>query len=246
MPASRLPGRFTNTAVPKFDGTVCWQQHLQVVKVIAKSNGWGDETVALQLFAHLEGETLNVALLMPEGERATWEGLSQGISSYYNSPVRLAVLRRRFDNVTRWEGENPSAFATELEILTYFSSSRFRGHWSTGPNQSGPGQVHFGTTKVVSLRIHRPGRYSTAAEYGIVTLNREGGHFREIMCTGVRWRWLVIPSSPRFLWRIILRRWHPRKLQIPVSVARVVAGGGASAREKRPEPGNYSGLLCLP
>ena len=33
------PG-FTNTAVPKVDGTVCWQQHLQVYKAIAKSNGW--------------------------------------------------------------------------------------------------------------------------------------------------------------------------------------------------------------
>ena len=30
--------------------------------------------------------------------------------------------------------------------------------------------------------------------------------------------------------------------QILVSVARVIAGGSASAREVRPEPGNYSGL----
>ena len=45
---------------------------------IAKSNGWKDETAALQLFVHLEGEALNVALLMLEEERATREGLSQG------------------------------------------------------------------------------------------------------------------------------------------------------------------------
>ena len=30
---------------------------------------------ALQLFAHLEGEALNVALLMPKGEREKWEDL---------------------------------------------------------------------------------------------------------------------------------------------------------------------------
>ena len=30
--------------------------------------------------------------------------------------------------------------------------------------------------------------------------------------------------------------------QIPVSVARVIAGSSASAREVRPKPGNYSGL----
>ena len=60
-----------------------------------------DETAALQLFAHLEGEALNVALLMSEGDRANREGLLQGISNYYNSPGRLVVFRRKFENVTR-------------------------------------------------------------------------------------------------------------------------------------------------
>ena len=77
----RTGGRFTNTVVPKFDGDGCWQQHLQIFNAIAKSNGWADETVALQLFAHLDGESLNVALLMPKGERANREGLSQGLSN---------------------------------------------------------------------------------------------------------------------------------------------------------------------
>ena len=34
-----------------------------------KSNGWSPVTAALQLFAHLDGEALNVALLMPVKER---------------------------------------------------------------------------------------------------------------------------------------------------------------------------------
>ena len=33
------PRRCTNTAVPRFDGTGCWQQHLLVFEVITKSNG---------------------------------------------------------------------------------------------------------------------------------------------------------------------------------------------------------------
>ena len=49
---------------------------------MAKSNGWVDGTAALQILAHLEGEALNVALLMPEGERANREGLSHGLSNY--------------------------------------------------------------------------------------------------------------------------------------------------------------------
>ena len=48
-------GRFTNTAVPRFDGGRCWQQHLQIFCAIVKSNGRTDRTATLQLFAHLEG-----------------------------------------------------------------------------------------------------------------------------------------------------------------------------------------------
>ena len=61
---SRTGSRFTNTAVPRFDGKGCWQQHLLIVQAIAKSNGWSATTAA-----HLDEEALNVALLMPVKER---------------------------------------------------------------------------------------------------------------------------------------------------------------------------------
>ena len=79
-------GCFTNTAVTRFDGVGCWQQHLQMIQANVKSNGWSEGMAALQLFTHLGGEALNVALLMPEGEREKWEGQSNGLSAYYNSP----------------------------------------------------------------------------------------------------------------------------------------------------------------
>ena len=60
---------FTNMAVPRFDGTGCWQQHLLIFQAIVRLNGWSPMTAALQLFAHLDGEALNVALLMPVKER---------------------------------------------------------------------------------------------------------------------------------------------------------------------------------
>ena len=95
-----------------------------------KSNGWTDRTAALQMFAHLEGEALNVALLMPEGERANWECLSQGLSDYYNSPGRLAVFRRQFESATRQPEMDPATFATELDILAergFGDMGRYRG-----------------------------------------------------------------------------------------------------------------------
>ena len=66
MSVSHRPVRFTSAAVPMFNGDTCWYQHHQVFDAIAKSNGWDYETAALQLFAHLEGDALNVALLVPE------------------------------------------------------------------------------------------------------------------------------------------------------------------------------------
>ena len=108
---------FTNMVVPRFDGGGCWQQHLQIVQAIVKSNGWSEGTAALQPFAHLDGEALNVALLMPGEEREKWEGISNGLSEYYNSPGRLAVFRRRIESTIRRPGVDPATFATELGIL---------------------------------------------------------------------------------------------------------------------------------
>ena len=59
----------------RFSGDTCWDQHRQVFDGIVKSNGWDDDTATLQLLAHLEGDALSVALLVPEKQRATRSGL---------------------------------------------------------------------------------------------------------------------------------------------------------------------------
>ena len=107
----------TNSALPVFSGAECWFQHFHIVQAIVKSNGWPEETVALQLFAHLKGEALNVALLLTREKWESWTGLVSGLSAYYQSPGRLAVLRRRFESAFRRPGLDPATFATELGIL---------------------------------------------------------------------------------------------------------------------------------
>ena len=90
----QLRGRsgFTSTPVPRYAGKYLGQ-YRQVFAAIACSNGWSPTTAALQLFAHLDGEALNVALLMPVEERERWTVLVRGLSDYFNSPGRLAAIR---------------------------------------------------------------------------------------------------------------------------------------------------------
>ena len=109
--------KFTNTAIPVFSGTEGWYQHIHIVQAIVKSNGWPEETAALQLFVHLKGEALNVALLLAKKERESWTGLVEGLAAYYQSPDRLAGLRRRFESAFRQPGLDPATFATDLGML---------------------------------------------------------------------------------------------------------------------------------
>ena len=62
--------RFTSTPVPRYAGGSNWDQYREVFEAIVCSNGWDEMTAALQLIAHLDGEALNVALLVPEGQRS--------------------------------------------------------------------------------------------------------------------------------------------------------------------------------
>ena len=79
---------------------------------IAKWNGWDDEMAALQLFAHLEGDALNVALLIPEDQwvlQFSWE---------------IGVLPGKV-----WSDEmKRSVFTTELEILAARGFGDVPGH----------------------------------------------------------------------------------------------------------------------
>ena len=66
----------TTTKVPRFDGTTSWEQHNQVFEAIVRSNGWVNDTAALQLFSHVEGDALNVAHLVPLARRLSRAGFS--------------------------------------------------------------------------------------------------------------------------------------------------------------------------
>ena len=108
---------FTSTKVSWFDGTTSWEQYRQVFDAIVRSNGWDNDTAALQLFSHLEGDALNVAHLVPLSRRLSRSGLVDALTAHYGSPGRLGDYRRQFERMTRTVGEEPAIFATALETL---------------------------------------------------------------------------------------------------------------------------------
>ena len=95
----------TTTKVPWFDGTTSWEQYHQVFEAIVRSNGWDNDTAALQLFSHLEGDALNVAHLVPLARRLSRSGLVDALTAHYGSPGRLADYRRQFERTTRTIGK---------------------------------------------------------------------------------------------------------------------------------------------
>ena len=76
---------FTSTSMPRYAGKSSWDQYRQVFEVIVCSNGWDGVTAALQLVSYLEGDALNVALLVPESQRALPGVLVGALSEHYGS-----------------------------------------------------------------------------------------------------------------------------------------------------------------
>ena len=108
----------TTTKVLRFDGTTSWEQYHQVFEAIVRSNGWDNDTAALQL----EGDALNVAYLVPLARRLSRSGLVDALTANYGSPGRLADYRRQFERTTRKVGEDPAIFVTVLETLAVKAS----------------------------------------------------------------------------------------------------------------------------
>ena len=75
------------------------------------SNGWDDVTVTLQLLSHLDGDALNIALLVPESRRVKPGFLIKSLSEHYNAAGRLAEYKHQF------HGDDPSIFDMEMQTL---------------------------------------------------------------------------------------------------------------------------------
>ena len=65
----------------------------------------------------LEGDVLNVILLVPESQRTTWIGLVSALTDNYGSQGRLTDYRCLFEKTARQDGENPSIFSIDLETF---------------------------------------------------------------------------------------------------------------------------------
>ena len=87
-PPTAKTGKIYVDPSPEVLGKSNWEQYCEIFEAIVCSNGWDDVTAALQLLSHLDGDALNVALLVPESQRAVPEFLINSLSDHYNSPGR--------------------------------------------------------------------------------------------------------------------------------------------------------------
>ena len=58
-----------------------------------------------------------MALLMPVEEMERWTAFVRGLSDYFNSPGRLAVVRWPFERAGHRPGMDPATFDTKLGVL---------------------------------------------------------------------------------------------------------------------------------
>ena len=108
---------FTSTPVPRYSGESNGEQYREVFEAIVSSNGWDGVTAALQLLSHLDGDALNVTLLVPKSRRVVPGFLIKSLSDHYNAPGRLAGYKCQFQRAFWRPGDDLSIFAIELEML---------------------------------------------------------------------------------------------------------------------------------
>ena len=82
-----------------------------------RSNGWDNDTAALQRFSHLEGDVLDIAHLVPVTRRSSRSCLVDTLTANYGCPGRLTDYRRQSERTIRTTGEDPVKLATALELL---------------------------------------------------------------------------------------------------------------------------------
>ena len=104
---------FRSKPVPMYAGKSSWDQYRHVFETNVCSNRWDGVTAALLLVSHLEGDALNVALLVPASQRVLPGVLVGALSEHYGSPGRLAEYRRQFERASRSPGDDLSIVCSE-------------------------------------------------------------------------------------------------------------------------------------
>ena len=103
--------RFTDTELPVFSGEEeGWYRHIHIVQAIKKSNGWSDETAALQLFVHLKGEALDVALLLKKKSTGDMDRTCAGTDGVLPVPRQAGGAEKAVCGSAPPPGIRPSYF----------------------------------------------------------------------------------------------------------------------------------------
>ena len=125
----------TTTKVPRFDGTTSWEQYHQVFEAIVRSYGSDNDTAALQLFSHLEGDALNVAHLVPLARQLSRSGLVDQESRGRSGNLCDGVRNVGFEGVRRYGTDGPTRLIRD-RLIAGHDNCDLRRHLDSIPPET--------------------------------------------------------------------------------------------------------------
>ena len=109
--------RFTDTELPVLSGGEGWYQHISHCASHSKIEWLAGRNCGVAVVCASKRRGVRCGSFVKKKVRESWTGLVQGLAAYYQSPGRLAGLRRQFADAFRHPGLDPATSATDLGML---------------------------------------------------------------------------------------------------------------------------------
>ena len=102
---------------PSYNGTVPWEAYFSQFSLLARSNGWDEDQMAVYLAASLTGKAASVLATIPAQQRGEFRVLVQALGMRFGCVHQSELSRVQFRNRRRRPDESLPELAGDLERL---------------------------------------------------------------------------------------------------------------------------------
>lgn len=171
------PAKTSSTAqapLLEYDGIIPWAQYTTHLRLVAKANGWDDDTCRSMFTARLRGSALEYFSELPTSCTQDLGSLFKRFATRFERNKEEAVWRGEFRNRFQRPGESLQDYAVQLERLTHHAHP---GWPSNIVEKITLEQFLFGIRDPelqLAVRNHKPTNIAEAIQQGMeFKLNRE-------------------------------------------------------------------------